>query len=73
MFKSFFVIYILVFSCWGCGPQTRWKIQTMDKKIQITKQKPIYRNGKYKVVGRNGKVRWIDENKIKLIDKVVKQ
>ena len=75
MFKYFFVIYILVFSCWGCGSQSkvRWKVQTMDQNIQITNQKPVYRNGKYKVVGQNGKIQWIDENQIKLIDKVVKK
>ena len=65
-----FIFFALIFASWGCAPSVKWKIQTMDQKKLITKQKPFYQNGKYQIIDQNGNVQWIDEDQIKLIDKV---
>ena len=70
--KRCFLILALFLS-WGCGPSVLWRVQTLDQKNLISKEKPRYQNGRYKIVDQNGNVKWIDENQINLIDKQVKE
>ena len=72
MLRKLLLIGFALFLFWGCGPSFLWKVQTMDQKNLISKEKPMYQNGRYKVVDLNGNEKWIDEKQIKMIDKQVK-